>query len=145
MTGSLPTPIAGYAGDVSPTTAYELLAEDGAVLVDVRTSAEWHFVGLPDLALLGKLVIGVPWQHYPDGSLNHEFLDQLARAGVGEDDTVLFICRSGARSRSAAIAATTAGYSTAYNVADGFEGPVDQHGHRTARGWKAEGLPWRQT
>jgi len=147
MTGSSPIPDAGagYAGDVSPTQAYELLAEDDAVLVDVRTQPEWHFVGLPDLAPLDKLVIGVPWQQYPDGSLNHDFVDQLAGAGVPENATVLFICRSGARSRSAAIAATTAGYTTAYNVADGFEGPVDQHGHRTSRGWKAAGLPWRQS
>jgi adenylosuccinate synthase len=33
----------------------------------------------------------------------------------------------------------------AFNVADGFEGPVDAEGHRgTVAGWKAEGLPWRQ-
>jgi len=38
-----------------------------------------------------------------------------------------------------------AGFPRAFNVADGFEGPVDQEGHRgTVAGWKADGLPWRQ-
>jgi rhodanese-related sulfurtransferase len=135
-----------YAGDVSPGQAYELLANDpDAVLVDVRTRAEWTYVGLPDLRPLGKHVVTVEWQRYPDGAPNHAFLDELAAAGVEPEQPVLFLCRSGARSAAAAQAATVAGYDRAYNVAEGFEGPLDGCGHRGVRGWRAAGLPWRQS
>src|SRR5438067_1964979 len=98
-----------YAGDVSPGQAYELLANDpDAVLVDVRTRAEWTYVGLPDLRPLGKHVVTVEWQRYPDGAPNQAFLDELAAAGVEPEQPVLFLCRSGARSAAAAQAATVA-------------------------------------
>jgi rhodanese-related sulfurtransferase len=135
-----------YAGDVSPSRAYELLAEDpDAVLVDVRTRAEWTYVGLPDLGGLGKEVVKVEWHRYPDGAPNQAFLDELAAAGVEPDHTVLFICRSGVRSGAAAETASRAGFTHAYNVAEGFEGPLDSSGHRGVSGWRAAGLPWRQS
>jgi rhodanese-related sulfurtransferase len=134
-----------YAGDVSPTDAYAALrAESGAVLVDVRTDAEWSYVGLPDLTAIGKRVIPVEWQRFPDGLPNQRFVEQLREAGVIEGVPVYFLCRSGARSAAAATAATAAGLGPAYNVSDGFEGPLDHEGHRTVTGWKAAGLPWRQ-
>jgi rhodanese-related sulfurtransferase len=137
--------VTGYAGDVDPSGAYAALrAEAGAVLVDVRTSAEWSYVGQPDLAQLGKGVVFVEWQHFPDGTLNGTFLEQLREAGVVEGVPVYFLCRSGARSAAAAAAATVAGLGPAYNVADGFEGPLGREGHRDVAGWKAAGLPWRQ-
>ena len=59
---------------------------------------------------------------------------------------VLFLCRSGGRSAAAASVATAAGFGPAYNVAEGFEGDPDAHGHRgTVNGWKVAGLAWRQT
>jgi len=59
---------------------------------------------------------------------------------------LLFLCRSGVRSRAAAIAMTAAGYSRAYNIAQGFEGDPDAERHRgNKNGWKASGLPWKQT
>jgi rhodanese-related sulfurtransferase len=135
-----------YAGDLTSSQAYELLTEDpDAVLVDVRTRAEWTYVGLPDLSELGKQVVKVEWQRYPDGAPNGVFLDELAAAGVEPEAPVLFLCRSGARSGAAAEAATRAGYTRAYNVADGFEGPLDGRGHRGVSGWRAAGLPWRQS
>lgn len=135
-----------YAGDLGPEEAYRLLASDpAAVLVDVRTRAEWTFVGVPDLSGLGKRVIQAEWLDYPAGQHNPRFLDELAAAGVDPQAPVLFVCRSGQRSAMAASAATAAGYAHAYNVAQGFEGPPDQAGHRgTSGGWKASGLPWRQ-
>src|SRR5659263_272212 len=133
-----------YAGDVAPSEAYdELQADDDAVLVDVRTSAEWSYVGLPDLTQIGKRVIFLEWQHFPDGTLNGGIVEQLRAAGVRDGVPVYFLCRSGVRSAAAAKAATTAGLGPAYNVADGFEGPLDHDGHRTVAGWKAAGLPWR--
>ncbi|MGN6634837.1 MAG: rhodanese-like domain-containing protein [Oryzihumus sp.] len=134
-----------YAGDVPPQDAYAALESDpAAVLVDVRTSAEWSYVGLPDLSGLGKRVVPVEWQRFPDGSVNERFLDQLRDAGVTEGAPIYFLCRSGVRSAAAAAAATRAGLGPAYNVADGFEGPLDGHGHRSVAGWKVAGLPWRQ-
>src|SRR5436190_17154527 len=119
-----------YAGDISPGKAYELLATDAdAVLVDVRTRAEWRYVGLPDLRALAKEVVQIERQRYPDGAPNHAFLDQLAAAGVEPARTVLFLCRSGVRSAAAAETASRAGYTQAYNVAEGFEGPLDADGH----------------
>jgi rhodanese-related sulfurtransferase len=134
-----------YAGDVDPSDAYvELQADDDAVLVDVRTNAEWSYVGLPDLAQIGKSVIFLEWQRFSDGALNGRFVEQLREAGVQEGVPIYFLCRSGARSASAARAATAAGLGPAYNVSDGFEGHLGPDGHRTVSGWKAAGLPWRQ-
>ncbi|GAA1236924.1 rhodanese-like domain-containing protein [Oryzihumus leptocrescens] len=134
-----------YAGDVPPQEAYAALESDpAAVLVDVRTTAEWSYVGLPDLTGLGKRVLPVEWQRFPDGSVNERFLDQLRDAGVTEGAPIYFLCRSGVRSAAAAAAATRAGLGPAYNVADGFEGPLDGQGHRSVSGWKVAGLPWRQ-
>jgi len=137
--------VMSYAGDVSCSDAYLQLQADGnAVLVDVRTNAEWSYVGLPDLTQVGKRVIFLEWQHFPDGTLNASFVEQLREAGLSEGVPIYFLCRSGVRSAAAAKAATVAGLGPAYNVSDGFEGQLGQDGHRTVSGWKAAGLPWRQ-
>ena len=134
-----------YAGDVTPQQTYAALRDDSsAVLVDVRTRAEWTYVGLPDLTGLGRQVLTIEWQSFPDGAHNHGFLDRLVEAGLTEGRPVYFLCRSGVRSAAAAELVTAQGLGPAYNVSDGFEGPHDEHGHRTVAGWKADGLPWRQ-
>lgn len=135
-----------HAGDVTPTQAYRMLTEDpDAVLVDVRTRAELAFVGMPDLSALGRDLVTVEWNRFPNGQRNPAFLDELAAAGVSPEHTVLFLCRSGARSASAADLAAEHGYDRAHNVAEGFEGGHDAAGHRgTVGGWKVHGLPWRQ-
>jgi len=133
-----------YAGDLTPTEAWELLhREPEAALVDVRSEPEWMFVGVPHIADLGRRLVTVSWNHWPGGR-NPTFLEDLAAAGV-TGGPVLFICRSGARSRAAAIAATQAGIAPAYNVSEGFEGDLDEHGHRGGNGWRSRGLPWRQS
>jgi rhodanese-related sulfurtransferase len=139
-----------YAGDIDVTAAWELLKTDPkAQLIDVRTAAEWTYVGLPDITDLGREVHTIEWQSFPSGAINPEFAQVLAgemqRQRVATDTPLLFLCRSGARSKSAAVAMTRAGYSRAYNVAGGFEGNLDGEGHRGGiNGWKAAGLPWRQ-
>ena len=132
--------------DVTADVAYAALRDDpDAVLVDVRTDAEWNFVGLPDLSSLGKQPVLIPWQLYPTMQVNAGFAEHLRRAGATPETKLYFICRSGARSLAAGQAAQAAGFPSAFNVADGFEGPVDAEGHRgTVAGWKADGLPWRQ-
>ncbi len=135
-----------YAGDVTARQAWEQLSKDRrAVLVDVRTPAEWSYVGLPDLSALGKTILRVSWQGYPGMALNPRFAEELGRTGISKDDSLFFLCRSGARSRAAAEAMTALGYQRCYNVADGFEGPHDGERHRgRLAGWKASGLPWTQ-
>lgn len=142
-----PRPAPGYAGDVTATEAWQILQDhDDAVLVDVRTDAEWRYVGVPDLRPLGRQAALVEWVSYPSGQPNPRFLDQLAAAGVtpGDGRRVVFLCRSGQRSIGAAQAATAAGYGPAYNVLEGFEGPTGEDGHRGHVGWRADGLPWIQ-
>ncbi|AII08946.1 MULTISPECIES: rhodanese-like domain-containing protein [Rhodococcus] len=136
-----------YAGDITPEHAWELLRENpDAVLVDVRTDAEWKYVGVPDTTSLGRKTVLIEWVSYPTGTRNDNFVDQLKEAGIagGENAPVIFLCRSGQRSIGAAEAATAAGIGPSYNVLDGFEGGLDAEGHRGAVGWRALGLPWRQ-
>ena len=135
-----------YAGDVTPGEAWRMLQEDPrAVLVDVRTDAEWAYVGSPDLSSLGRPLLRVSWQEFPGMEINPRFIEQLTASGLEKDRTLLFICRSGARSRSAAIVCTEAGFARCHNVAEGFEGDRDERGHRGGTGgWKMRGLPWVQ-
>jgi rhodanese-related sulfurtransferase len=126
-----------------------LEADDNAVLIDVRTRAELIFVGLPDLNTLEKRVVTVEWQTFPDNRVDPDFVEKLGglldKAGVAKDSELFFICRSGVRSRSAAVAMADAGYWRCRNVADGFEGPLDPTQKRgQVAGWKSAGLPWRQ-
>ena len=135
-----------YAGDVSPREAWKILSSDkNALLVDVRTAPEWSFVGLPDLSTLGKRVLQQSWQVFPRMEVDPDFAARLGALAADRDAPILFICRSGARSRSAAMAMTAAGYSRCYNIANGFEGNHDAERHRgKLAGWKADGLPWTQ-
>lgn len=143
--------VESYAGDLDVGDVWSLLeTDDRSVLVDVRTRAEWSFVGLPDLGSLGKAPVLIEWQRYPDMAVNAGFPDELQaefdRRGLSKDAPVLFLCRSGARSQAAAMTAAAHGFSAAYNVAGGFEGPLGPDGRRGGvDGWKARGLPWRQS
>lgn len=132
--------------NVPPTKTWEALkADPNAQLVDVRADVEWNFVGVPDLQEAGKQAVLLPWQTYPAMQRNTSFEEQLTKAGFTPEHSIYFLCRSGARSMAAAEAAKAAGFPNVFNVADGFEGPVDAEGHRGATaGWKADGLPWRQ-
>ena len=132
--------------NVAPNQTWESLrANAHAQLVDVRTDAEWNFVGVPDLAAAGKQTVLIAWQVYPAMQRNDEFEDHLKQAGLTADSHIYFICRSGVRSLAAAEAARAAGFPHVFNVADGFEGTPDADGHRgNTAGWKADALPWRQ-
>ena len=113
--------------------------QPGAKLVDVRSRAELDFVG----RIPGG--IEIEWKNYPAMQLNPDFIQQLIQK-VPQDAIVMFICRSGARSHEAALAAMQAGYRDAFNVVEGFEGDRDADGHRnTVGGWRAAGLPWVQS
>lgn len=132
--------------NVPPAKVWEALKSNPqAQLVDVRTDAEWNFVGVPDLVEAGKQAVLISWQIYPSMQRNQEFVDQLKQAGFTPGHHIYFLCRSGQRSMAAAQAAQAEGFPHVYNIADGFEGAPDPDGHRgVMAGWKAEGLPWRQ-
>ncbi|MDH3293736.1 MAG: rhodanese-like domain-containing protein [Acidimicrobiia bacterium] len=131
---SIPQLSLGEAWDVMST-------DPRAVLIDVRTAAEWSFVGVPDLRPLGKELRTVEWTSYPTGAANPEFLAQ-ATDGLERDQNILLLCRSGARSQAAAQMLLVNGFPNVHNIAAGFEGPLDDQGHRRG-GWKDE-LPWVQ-
>jgi rhodanese-related sulfurtransferase len=131
------------------TTWEGLVSKPRAQLVDVRTRAEWTYVGIPDLGPLGKRAVLVEWQTFPDQAVDARFAERLAgelkALGVQLDDDLYFICRSGSRSMAAARAMAATGFRNCHNVGGGFEGPLDDERHRgTVAGWKAAGLPWQQ-
>jgi rhodanese-related sulfurtransferase len=132
---------APYAGAVTPQEAYQLLQlNPGAKLVDVRTNAERHWVG--QAALPPGQHAAIEWSSWPSGVLNPQFIEQLC-AVAGKNDVLLFLCRSGVRSRCAAKLATEHGFSNAFDVLEGFEGGKDSEGHRNSvAGWCKAGLPW---
>lgn len=128
-----------YAGALTPREAHALLQDETVRLIDVRTSAECDWVGRVPGAL------EIEWTTYPGGVRNEHFVAQLQTA-VPADATVLFLCRSGARSNAAATAAATAGYLRCYNILEGFEGDKDGNSQRNRlNGWRAAGLPWTQS
>jgi rhodanese-related sulfurtransferase len=135
------TPANSYAGAVTPNEAFTLLQADQKVkLVDVRTNAERDWVGRVDIAP-GQHG-AVEWNGYPGGTVNANFLTQLADI-AGKEDVIVFLCRSGVRSRHAAKLATDNGYKHCFDILEGFEGDKDSAGHRkTIGGWCAAGLPW---
>lgn len=140
-----------YYAEATPEETWEvLLGEPAAALVDVRTAAEWAFVGLPDLSGAKATLLRVEWQSFPAMQINPAFVEtvdgELRAAGSGSEAPIFFICRSGARSAAAAGAMTEVGYARCYNVSGGFEGNRDNSGHRgTTEGWKAANLPWVQS
>jgi len=129
-----------YQGALLPAEAYEILQQDKSVqLVDVRSQAEWDWVG----RISGAIEIEL--RFYPGMQPNADFLIELVRK-VDKTKPVFFLCRSGVRSNAAATMANEAGFSESYNILEGFEGDKDQSGHRgNVSGWKAAGLPWMQS
>lgn len=143
--------IDAYAGDLAPQQAWDLLAQDSvAILVDVRSQPEWSFVGVPDLSGLKKRPVLAAWQTYDPAARpamvpNAGFAAAVEAAQSDKSAPIIFLCRSGARSKAAAIAMTRRGFQRCYNLAGGFEGPHDDALHRgRVSGWKAAGLPWTQ-
>ena len=136
-----------YAGDLEPKQAWEMLSQNPtATLIDVRTQAEWGYIGVVDTQTLSKPALFIQWLTFPEMRVNQEFTRMVSSSGVKEDDALLFICRSGARSKAAAIAMTELGFGKCYNILGGFEGDLDLDSHRgKVNGWKADGLPWTQT
>ncbi|HEY4804049.1 MAG TPA: rhodanese-like domain-containing protein [Paraburkholderia sp.] len=127
-----------YAGSVTPQQAWALHQAGEAVLVDVRTTEERKFVGhVPD-------TLHVAWATGTSLTRNPRFVREL-EAKTGKGTAIVLLCRSGNRSAQAAEAAAKAGFAHVFNVSEGFEGELDEAGHRGLRnGWRLHGLPWVQ-
>ena len=138
--------------ELNPEQVWEVLTQDpDTALVDVRTRPEWTFVGGVDLRGIDRQVIRIEWQTYPDMKINKSFSDQLLEKLDGDlPKKMFFICRSGARSLYAAQSfsqdmAHAGNDVCCFNVAEGFEGDLDEWGHRgSINGWKYRGLSWCQ-
>lgn len=127
-----------YAGGVPPEQAWALVQTGAAVLIDVRTAEERKFVGhIPGSA-------HVAWATGTSLTRNPRFAREL-EAKVRKDEPVLLLCRSGKRSALAAEAATKAGFTSVFNVLEGFEGELNAAQQRGGSdGWRFRGLPWVQ-
>jgi rhodanese-related sulfurtransferase len=128
-----------YAGAVTPQEAWALKQSGAADIVDVRTKAEYEYVGrIPSTTL-------VEWRRLGDSQPNPRFMEELG-AQYAPQRPLLFLCRSAVRSHNAAALAAKNGYGHAYNILEGFEGDLDHDGHRgTLGGWRKAGLPWEQS
>ncbi len=153
--------------------AYDMLnTVPDTYLIDVRTRAEYQFVGHPVKAYL------FPYQFmtnefvkekenerhgYRLTSPNESFLEEIAKV-FKKEDNILIIGRDGTRSALAAEALVEAGFQKVFDVEDGFEGPEFPHfedsnrhkfyrqlakrnkisGYKLRRhyGWQWWGLPW---
>lgn len=129
---------------ITSNEAWSLLKDDPeTVLLDVRSMVEWAYVGIPDLASINKDVVTIEWSKMT-GQPNAAFSKQLEQA-IPKDKKLLVICRAGVRSHAACQAAEQLGYTNIYNIEDGFDGALDENGHRKSiSGWCASGLPWSQ-
>ncbi|MEN0040739.1 MAG: rhodanese-like domain-containing protein [Pseudomonadota bacterium] len=139
---------AAQVGEASPAESWEAL-KSGAIMIDVRTTAEWAYVGQPALEPTMQPLISHQWQQFPSMQVDLGFaqaLDgHLQQHGHGKDVALHFLCRSGVRSLAAANAMAALGYTNTFNVTGGFEGDADGDAHRgNVNGWKVDGLPWRQ-
>ena len=127
-----------FAGSVLPELAWQLFQQGEALLVDVRTPEELSYVGRVPRAT------HLAWATGTAQIRNPRFVREL-ESKVPKDAVVLFLCRSGKRSAAAAEAATKAGYRSAFNVLEGFEGDLDERQQRgELGGWRRRGLPWVQ-
>jgi len=146
--GDWKMPEGDYAGDVTAQTVWdELAANPAAILVDVRTQAEWNLVGKPDLSSIDREPIDLQWVTMQGVNKNFltELQGELDKRGAAKDAPIYIMCQSGGRSKIAAMQCTELGYTNAYNLAEGFEGALDEHKHRNSiGGWKVAGLPWTQ-
>lgn len=133
---------------LTPRQAWQLMQDDPrTVLVDVRSNMEFLFVGHP------KAAVHIPWIDEPDWEINPHFVRQVRELmlggiicdGLEGCAPILLICRSGKRSLEAGRALTEKGFTNVFNIADGFEGELDENHHRSSLGgWRFEGLPWEQ-
>jgi rhodanese-related sulfurtransferase len=144
--GMVDTKVEGYAGNITPTETWKILKNDEySILIDVRSAAEWAYVGVTDLASIDKEAITIEWKIFPDMTINPDFINQVKQVCASPEIKIFSLCRSGQRSIATSRVLTEAGFKNCYNVLEGFEGDKDIKKHRGySGGWKFCGLPWKQ-
>lgn len=135
--------------EISPKEAYTILThQENAVLIDVRSTMEFEYVGHP----INSVHISI--KEPPGWETDPEFIDKVSSALTQKlpssvaikDVPLLMLCRSGKRSELGAELLIKEGYTNVYNVLEGFEGDKDKNGHRnTVNGWRFHDLPWEQS
>lgn len=131
---------------ITAKEAWQICQDDPrALLIDVRSSMEYLFVGHPTGA------IHVPWIDEPDWIINPDFVTEIRKLALGGlheaigDVPIIMICRSGNRSADAGVVLMEAGMENVYNIDEGFEGKLDHNHQRSSvGGWRFHGLPWEQ-
>jgi len=132
---------------ISPQEAFKMLNEKpNSLLIDVRSSMEFLFVGHP------KGAVHIAWIDEPDWDINPHFATEIRKLVLGgvcaEDEhtpAIILICRSGKRSFEAGQLLLNSGLCNVYNIDEGFEGELnDQHQRSTLGGWRYHNLPWEQ-
>ena len=109
-----------------------------------RAPAEWNLTGIADLSRIGKKPVLVAIADEA-GRPNPEFVEEI-RAVATPSTPVYVLCRVGGRSAHACRLLAEAGFTELVNVTEGFEGRVDEHGHRNSvEGWRFHNLPWVQS
>ena len=140
------TKVEGYAGNITPTETWKILKNDEySILIDVRSAAEWAYVGVTDLASIDKEAMTIEWKIFPDMTINPDFINQVKQVCASPEIKIFSLCRSGQRSIATSRVLTEAGFKNCYNVLEGFEGDKnikEQRGY--SGGWKFYGLPWKQ-
>ena len=135
-----------YKRNLLPKMAVEKLQDNPqALFVDVRSKAEYKYVGFPENSIL------IPWIDDPDWESNPEaFSDSVMQELDGRENLlnteIILICRSGFRSNEALKCLENKGFTQVSHVASGFEGDLDENDHRgNLNGWRHDGMPWSQS
>lgn len=139
---SIISPFLIFAQDVeeiSPEKAYQMLKNPSTYLVDVRSIAEYVFVGHPEKAYNIPLMF---WSEEKQDLVPNDNFIQDIKSRFKENNVLIFICRSGGRSLRAAEMVSQAGFINVYSINEGFEGEEDERGYRTINGWKNRGLSY---
>ena len=131
---------------ISAQQAWDICQRDPrALLIDIRSSMEFLFVGHP------KGAIHIAWIDEPDWVVNENFVSEIRKLALGglkestENVPIILICRSGNRSEEAGKLLVNSGMSNVYHIDEGFEGELDEQHHRsTINGWRYHNLPWEQ-
>jgi rhodanese-related sulfurtransferase len=135
-----------YSGDVLSPECWQVLSQEAnSYLIDVRTNIEWQTIGIANLQSIDKETKLISIKLLPNMSYNNDFIPELLKIAPDKAAKLFFICKSGGRSKEAALLASQYGYKHCYNVLYGFEGELSQDAFgNTVGGWKALNLPWRQ-
>ena len=135
-----------YKRNLLPKMAVERLQNNPqALFVDVRSKAEFKYVGYPENSIL------IPWIDDPDWEPNPEafsdaVMQELDSRENLSDTEIILICRSGFRSNEALKCLENKGFTQVSHVASGFEGDLDENDHRgNLNGWRHDGMPWSQS